>query len=513
MKKDNSMMKTFTPVLALFISLNFVFAQPESNQPGWHLQEIISLPEDQLVSVYQNHESKPTKIKLLLLNEEMVGLAETELDLKRQGLDLKIEGVFFWNEKINLLTSLYYPGPKRNHLILDQFELSDLIKAESVLLDEAYTPGLYRIPFGYDLSTDSSKMMIYSWSYPLPEDPAKISVTVFDKTQGKIWEESLMLPFSNETMFLHGAAVSNQGKVFLFCENYEGKVSPEMVIVESQIRHYILELDKGYTTPKSFPLDAPGKVFLDIIHKANKDDVLYGMGFYREKNKRLQEGIFFTSFDMNTSKLERYLLQIAKTTYDAAYNLGDKENAFSAQRLGFESYVPKDILFTESGGIYLVAEQYKLPPYEFTSFQYNDIMVVKIDNQMKMDWVRRIAKRQIGFEELEEFYSFFSFVDGEDLYFLYNDNPDNDLKSGNLRSLRPFEGRQGKTVLWQMDSKGRTLHRPIPSRLTSSGASGLILPGYCWKISDNGLLVTAKKWSPNTRGSAKTLLKLNWKNL
>ncbi|MEY2905239.1 MAG: hypothetical protein RJA52_1255 [Bacteroidota bacterium] len=499
--------------MTLLFSSFLLFGQQENVQAGWHLKEIISLPENQLVSLYLNHESKPTKIKLLLLNEELVGLAETELDLKRQGLDLKIEGVFFWNDKINLLTSLYYPGPKRNHLILDQFELSDLIKAESVLLDEAYTPGLYRIPFGYEISVDSTKMMFYSWSYPLPEDPAKISVTVFDKVQGKLWEQSLMLPFSNETMFLHGAKVNNQGKVFLFCENYEGRVSPEMVIVESQIRHYILELDQGYNSVKSFPLDAPSKVFLDITHKANENEVLYGMGFYRDKNKRFQEGIFFTTFDMKTSKLERYLLQITKATYDAAYNLGEKESAFSSQRLGFESYVPRDILFTKNGGIYLIAEQYKLPPYEFTSFQYNDIMVVKIDAQMKMEWVRRIAKRQIGFEELEEFYSFFSFVDGEDLYFLYNDNTSNDLKSGNIKALKSFEGKQGRSVLWQMDSKGRTLFRPMSGRLSSSGNSGLVLPGSCWKISDNELLVSAKKWSPSSRGSSKTLLKLNWKNL
>jgi hypothetical protein len=498
-----------------FCLLAFVksYSQQIDQQSGWHLADLISLPEDQIVYVYQNNPQKPTKVKLILLNEDSETLAETDLDLKRQGLDLKIEGIFYWNEKINLLTSLYYPGPKRNHLILDQFELSDLIKAESLLLDEAYTPGLYRIPFGYDLSADSSKMMIYSWSYPLPEDPAKISITVFDKVQGKLWEESMLLPFKNETLYLHGSKVSNDGKVFLFCENYEGKVSPEMTIVESQIRHYILEFNKGNSAPRTFPLDAPGKVFLDIIHQSNKEEVLYGMGFYREKNKRLQEGIFFTSFDMKTSKLERYLLQITKTTYEAAYNLGEKEGTFSSQRHGFESYVPKDILFTDGGGIYLIAEQYKLPAYEFSSFQYNDIMVVKIDDKMKMEWVRRIAKRQIGFSDLEEFYSFFSFVDGEDLYFLYNDHPENDLKSGSVRSLRPYEGRIGKSVLWQMDAKGRTLYRPIPSRLSSMGTSGLILPNACWKLSDNSLLLSAKKLSPNTRGGVKSLLKLNWKNL
>lgn len=477
----------------------------EAVRMAWELTDILSIPNGSMVHIFLDRPEKPRSMRLLLLDQDLNAIGETTFSLRRQGLDVQVEGVFYWQGQLNLLTSLYYPGPKRNHLILEQFSLPNLEKKDAELIDEAYTPGLYRIPFGYSLSPDSSKLMCFAWSYPLPEDPARISVVVYDKDMGKMWERRYVLPFNNETLFLQSGQVSNTGKVYLLCENYEGRVSPDMVIKDKDIRHYILALHSNSEEVKPVPLDAPDKVFVDIIHQTNTEEVIYGMAFYKTKNKRLQEGIFLTQYDMKTDQLERYLIQIRKETYNEAYNLGDKESPFTPQRYGFESYVPGAIKIQEDGSIILYGEQYKMPTYEFSPFQYNDLLVVKVNPEVQLEWVHRIAKRQLGLPEKEDLFSFMSFEDQEGIYFLYNDHPANELVSRSVKNLKVFEGRLGKSVMWQISRDGNLRYLPLPESLSSYGNAGMCLPGKSWQTKGGNLLMVSNK--------TKQLLKLNWKNL
>lgn len=474
-------------------------------QSAWELTDILSIPNGQMVHIFLDRPDKPRSIRLLLLDKDLNTVGETAFSLIRQGLDIQVEGVFYWQDQLNVLTSLYYPGPKRNHLILEQFSLPNLEKKEAKLIDEAYTPGLYRVPFGYSISPDSSKLMCYAWSYPLPQDPARLSVVVYDREAGKMWERSYNLPFNNETLFLQSGQVSNAGKTYLMCENYEGRVSPDMIIQDKDIRHYILALNPNSTEVRAVPLDAPDKVFVDIIHKTDQEEIIYGMAFYKTKNKQLQEGVFLTQYDMKTDQLERYLIQIRKETYQEAYNLGDKESTFSPQRYGFESYVPGAIKVQKDGSLILYGEQYKMPTYEFSPFQYNDLLVVKVNPAFQLEWIHRIAKRQLGQSDKEDLFSYLSFEDQDGIYFLYNDHPANDLASRSVKNLKLFEGRLGKSVMWQISQNGSLSYLSLPESLSSYGNAGMCLPGKSWKTKEGDLLMVSNK--------TKQLLKLNWKNL
>lgn len=471
----------------------------------WELTDILSIPNGSMVHIFLDQPDKPRSMRLLLLDKDLNTIGETAFSLRRQGLDVQVEGVFYWQGQLNLMTSLYYPGPKRNHLMLEQFSLPNLEKKDAELIDEAYTPGLYRVPFGYSLSPDSSKLMCYAWSYPLPQDPARLSVVVYDSEEGRMWERSYNLPFNNETLFLQSGQVSNSGKAYLLCENYEGRVSPDMIIQDKDIRHYILALNPNSLEVRSIPLDAPDKVFVDIIHQTNQEEVIYGMAFYKSKNRRLLEGIFLTQYDMKTDQLERYLIQIRRETYDRAYNLGDKESSFSPQRYGFESYVPGAIKFQKDGSLILYGEQYKMPTYEFSPFQYNDLLVVKLNPEYQLEWTHRIAKRQLGLPEKQDLFSFMSFEDQDGIYFLYNDHPANELASRSVRNLKVFEGRLGKSVMWQITPDGNLRYLPLPESLSSYGNAGMSMPGKSWKTKGGDLLMVSNK--------TKQLLKLNWKNL
>ena len=481
------------------------YKEGEDRRTSWELTDILTIPSGLMVHIFLDRPEKPRSMRLLLLDKNLSTIGETAFSLRRQGLDVQVEGVFYWQGQLNLLTSLYYPGPKRNHLILEQFSLPNLEKKEAELIDEAYTPGLYRIPFGYSLSPDSSKLMCFAWSYPLPQDPARLSVVVYDREEGKLWERSYNLPFNNETLFLQSGQVSNSGKTYLLCENYEGRVSPDMIIQEEDIRHYILALDPNSTDVRAVPLDAPDKVFIDIIHQTNQEEVIYGMAFYKTKNRRLQEGIFLTRYDMKTDHLERYLIQISKETYNGVYNLGDKESSFSPQRYGFESYIPGAIKIQKDGSLILYGEQYKMPTYEFSPFQYNDLLVVKLNPEYQLDWAHRIAKRQLGPLDKQDLFSVMSFEDEEGIYFLYNDHPANELVTRSVKKLRVFEGRLGKSVMWQITPNGNLRYLSLPESLSSYGNAGMILPSKSWKIKGGDLLLVSNK--------TKQLLKLNWKNL
>ena len=141
--------------------------RPAPGPKSMEIREVVSGDNDSFFTFSSNHPGKPDKAEISLFNFKQEMLASKEITFERSPLLAQFEAIFCWDNKINVLSSLYYPGPKRNHLLLYQYDVNDLSEVGSDIISEAYTPELYRVPFGYSLSPDKKYLALYAWTYIL----------------------------------------------------------------------------------------------------------------------------------------------------------------------------------------------------------------------------------------------------------------------------------------------------------------------------------------------------------
>lgn len=443
--------------------------------------QLVTVGSNDMVALMVDKKENPSKLHIKYVDSASQVIAEKFIQLNRRGIRGQLEAIFYWNGKLNILSSLYYPGPKRNHLIFTQYELPTLKEITSKKIDEAYTPGLYRIPFGYSLSPDSTKILFYSWSYAIPDDPARLSLHVLDQELELLWQEYELLPFKNETLYLYGCQVDNDGKAYFLCENYEGKVSKNMAIKESKIKYYAFMIEPGGKALRLYPLNIDEKIIVNLKFAMGHNNDLYAAGFF--KDKRTFEGLFLFRVDGQSKKLSRKLFPINKDTYVNAYAAGNDPNP----QKGFYDYELDELKMGNDGSLFLVAEQRPDPQNYGLAYEYNDILAIKISPKRTLDWLIRVPKRQKRVFEAEGTFSYVAFEKNGQLYLLFNDDKSNATKRGKAEKLAPYSGKETMNMLVRVKEDGTWKGNNI-SALIGSKVQLTIFPSYCWSLKDQLLI-------------------------
>lgn len=389
----------------------------------YEMQEAVTFPEQGLmVVVVLDRPEDPAVATLRLFNTQEQLQAERQVTLSPQNLPAQVEGAFKWGDRLTLLTSVYYPGPRRNNLLLRQFSLPKLEEVAAIQVDEAYTPENQRIPFGYSLSPDSSLLLCHSWSYSLPADPVRLRLKAFGKDLRMAWNRDYVLPYQNEDFYLYGSLLDASGNAYLLCEEYLGKPSPYSGVDEQKIKQIILYAGAKLEQPRDFVVQ-PGKLILTGIRFAlDPGGQLVGAGFYRERNTARNEGLITLRIDGAANQMQHHLIPVSKELYEQAWpaELG------RPARVPFLNY-SVDYLFVKDSSLILVSEQIEetnsyvnLSGGVYSAFKFNDLLVARIKNGRQLQWIRRLPKTQEGaWDDLPKF-SYSGFMPGDSLYLIFN---------------------------------------------------------------------------------------------
>lgn len=473
------------------------------------LKEVVSFGDQGFVLIQTDHQQAPGHVKFQFFNYQQELVQERELSLERSSLFPQFEAAFAWDGKLNLLTSLYYPGPKRNHLMLYQFTVPDLEEVNAEVIDEAYTPELYRVPFGYAISPDKSKIAFYGWTYTLPEDPAKLNITVFDQGLVERWEQRYVLPFRNETLFLYDCEVTDAGEVYMLGENYLGKVGP--IINERKIQYFALGAQAGEQDLTVYYFNEPNELLSGIKMYLGPDNALYAAGFYHENNRGSHAGLSLFRVDHLGGGLEKQRLAIPEETYERAYLYGDREPSFNAQRHRFDGYTVDHIQPTAAGGLLIVAEQ-RIADSNSGSLEMNDILAIQIENGGRIAWLKRISKRQFASYFQEEYPLSYRYIYREgSSFFLFNDAIANYRNAGANRGiLSRYEGDGEAVVLMELSAAGNIVRRDLTGWLRASQMDA-IRPKAVWEARPDYLLLRVDAFRG---GNATTnLVGLSWEEI
>ncbi len=474
-------------LLSVVFKASHLHAQPEYDL--FLIKEVVPFGGEGFVAVFLDHPERPKQMRLEFFAPDNRSLGQKVISLDRRGIEAKFEGVFAWNGRLLVLTSLYYPGPQRNYLMLQQYALPDFSEISGIVVDEAYTPQLYRVPFGFSISPDSSKLMVYAWSYSLPEDPARLSVTILGQDLDTLWQQRYVLPYKNASLYLYDCRVTDDGRAFLVGENYTGKVGP--VIDENKIEYFVLSAVPGDENMIIYDINPQGYALRGLHIDPVPGNAMAGAAFYQEPGKGVHLGIYSFYIPPSGGKMEQGLVPVEKETYQMAYAYSGGDGILNMNRHRFESYQVRSVRMLPDGSLLAVAEQEYYSPTEGV-YEYNDILIIRLQPGLQnMKWIRRLPKRQSqGFSDspLSSF-SFKEIRKGDRLYFLFNDLAAHHTQPGGPRALGRYWGDDGIVVAAELEMGTGKMRLFNLSRLLRPKSIQKAWISHCWDLNGRGLLI------------------------
>lgn len=479
-------------VLSVYLLLACFQTRPLLAQTEYDLfliKSVVPFGQAGFVAVFLDHPERPKRLRLEFFAPDNRSLAHKIISLERRGVEARFEGVFAWKGRLQVLTSIYYPGPQRNYLMLQQYEIPDFEEGAGVVVDEAYTPQLYRVPFGYALSPDSTKAMFYSWSYSLPEDPARLTVTVLKDNLDTLWQQRYVLPYKNASLYLYDCRVTDDGRAFLLGENYTGKVGP--VIDENKIEYFVLSAVSGEENMVIYDINPAGYALRGLHIDPVEGNAMAGAAFYQEPGKEVHLGLYAFYIPPGGGKMSQGTVPIDKERYQSAFIYPQGDDLLNANRHRFESYQVRKVRLLADGSLLAIAEQ---EYYSHTEgvYEFNDILAFRLKPDLqRVQWFRRLPKRQTeGFNRnpLSPF-SFKEVYREEKIYLVYNDLAAHHQPSGKFRAFGRYRGEDGAVIVAELDEVSGKVRFFNLSRILQPYSIQKAWISHCWDLEGRELLI------------------------
>lgn len=274
--------------------------------------------------------------------------------------------------------------------------------------------------FEYDMSPDSSKLMIY---YNVQDDDGLIlrhGMYVYTSRFEKLWENKYLTLGKEGGVFNYrDFSVDNNGDVFIITRKFENQEeydkSPYFQTKNSHpqencfpdlpnYKSEVFEVCNQGKEVRKLDVELPNKFIRSIGIGVDKQGYVYCGGIYSDPGMISAKGVFIFKFDESlTKKLELGMREIPEKEIDIYFQ--DNSLNYFHDCMGNEKewdpydYLLSNIGFTKDGNAYFVAEQYiKAKLYGVDAIIYfpiyRDLLFVNSDNKCQINVLSRIEKRQ-----------------------------------------------------------------------------------------------------------------------
>ena len=357
------------------------------------------------------------------------------------------------------LKALCSKGSKKGEdktLFIATLDPSGKVSSAQKELDKHAIESKRESPF-YDwyFSDDSSKVMIVSMVPENRKDNIEFDAALYDNQFNLIWKKHIALPYIEKEYDIESIEVTNNGDLLILGKHYEK-------------RDYTMEVifwNNQGNTRKIIPLDTEDKYIDNVKFIVNKEGNLSCAGFYCDERKRKSiKG--YCSFVLDTKS---GTMKDSKTQPFGPEILGHFMSEKKAEKgRGLKDLKIRNIYKTDDNGAILVAEVHYSKTFTrssgsftttYTEYYYEDVLVLKFDNNGKLVWDSYINKDQMQ-ENTNLFLGINSFYSHGKLFILYNDNPKNmekDIDDPDFR--REFKDmvriKKATGVLMTIDEKGK----------------------------------------------------------
>ncbi len=354
------------------------------------------------------------------------------------------------------------------------FQSSDKVKSKGggFVFGFAYIMGEM---YDFQPSLDKTKFL-YQYTLTPKEKKDKlnkdiIGLNVYDENLSKLWGGEYQMPYTEANMDNLSYTLADDGKVYLVTKVMETDKGASKKESKNNYHFEIFVYEKEVKKPKIIQIKLDNYYPTDayLYEDANHDIVIAGFYSKDPKKREVSDGFYTVKLDVNKSvfsKINGGYYEIPNDIIKASASKYEKRKIEKAEKKGDEVGLTnlriRKLFTAQNGSIKIVAEQYlSRTTYVYTSrgmqVRYetlaNDIYVASIGNDGKLEWMRKIPKRQYTQDLVGAALSLNSFMTGNDLHIFFADH----IKNFKLPpDKRPYvhSGRGGFLCGVNIDQKG-----------------------------------------------------------
>jgi len=426
--------------------------------------------------------------------------------------ELYPEFIVQFNTELYLFSSFINKKQKMNYLFVSSINKKtlepnhDLKKIAEINYKyySKYNAGGYF----YDLSDDSTKLMIY---YDLPYKKGlneKFGFHVFDEDLNLIWKKSITLPYKEELFAIEKYRVDNNGNTYILGRIYKD-IKKEKRKGKPNYKYQVLAYSNEGNTLIEYPIHLTGKFFTDMNIAINKDNDIVCGGFFSEEGTFSIKGCYFLCIDgetkeITTKSFKDFSIDFLTQNMKERIAKKTKKKAAKGKTVELYEFDLSDFVLRSDGGALLIGEQYYT--YTRTTYHtdanghttstttyynvYNDIIVININPDGEIEWAEKIAKHQHTMNDYGFYSSYALAVVNDKLYFIFNDNPKNIYYKSVGKPQRFTKGKNSIVMVIEMDADGNQ-SRSALYRVNDDAV--LTRPKVCEQIAKNEMIIFSQK--------------------
>lgn len=307
--------------------------------------------------------------------------------------------------------------------------------------------------------------------------------SVYDQSLKVISKGEYGLPFDANLSSIEDFFLSNDGEFFIGVIELE-EVENQGIRVRKTFKNlHVYQFNN--TGLQDYTFDLQGKRISNFVMNGQDAQSLTLFGIYSNSDwDGMQDGFFNVQLNLqaDTAMAMGFLpfsQEIMLSEHKSADQIRiqkklDRRN----EDPQLSRYQVRDIFTLKDGSYVGSLEKY----YVYTStninnqtgqrmttnyYYYNDIIAFCIDSMGKLRWEQRIPKTQVSINDFGPYSSYASFVDGQNLHFLFNDAASNYDQTGQfklgLEEVNPFSLSKNRNVgAWvQINLEDGSMHRQV----------------------------------------------------
>ncbi|GAA4318572.1 hypothetical protein [Flaviaesturariibacter amylovorans] len=295
----------------------------------------------------------------------------------------------------------------------------------------------------YEISKDSSKILMFGLSPFSKKNNEKYYMAVYNNQMAKQWDNTVELPYLDKFIVIFDYLVTNNGDVGVLIKHYDKEVKKEKIREDgANVPAYktkFLLYAKGAAKPKEFTLDLKDKFVHDLQLTSDDNNNLTLFGLYKNKYDGYVNGYFITTLNSSADKVETNKMEaFPETLVDLVKK--DKQGSNKEKDPGLSSYFTlADVVTRADGSTDYLLEYYKkvivtrssgggpgisiTTSYSYPIYHYGDVIDIHVTNGKPTSFIRLPKYQETANTNM--FSSFKAATANNKLFLFYNDDRDN----------------------------------------------------------------------------------------
>lgn len=444
---------------------------------------------------------------------------ETELNKEYRGFNLQIEQSFVFGERVVFITSYNDKSENKIHYFIHELKNKQLgkpIELASVnsskkkviltrkALEEFQESGQFS--FRTYVSDDAESLMI---SYQ--GENGNTHTVLFDMELSEVARNEMKLPY--EEFSASASRLSNSGVLHMIGFELEKGESSGIIKREISIAGdcHMIKYDGVNGDIENFDVSIGNNIY-SVALKILPDESTVVFGTYSNEKAKGVSGAFFQKINASNqvefTTLEEFEEEFITRDWSErqkkkAEKKKESKNPKKAAEPSLFSFFMHDLAVKENGDFVLLAEQYYMyvtttthygangQTHTTTTYHYvyGDVVAVNCTAEGEVTWKQKVDKYQHTTNDHGYYSSFYTFVQGDNVFLMYNDRESNmdDAEEVTSKREQKQQRRNRVTALITFSEDG-DMKRETLFDFEDEEARTLV-PKRCRKMSPNEILL------------------------